>query len=75
MPGIAGIIRKARYDGIDGDLEVMTKALCHDERTRSGKLVDESLGLWVGWACHPGSYADCMPLVTHDENVVIVFKV
>jgi asparagine synthase (glutamine-hydrolysing) len=74
MPGIAGIIRKSRYDGIARDLELMVAAMRHDLQSTSGTYVDEALGLGVGWVSHRDSYADCMPLVAQDANVVIVFQ-
>jgi len=74
MPGITGIIRKSRYHGIDDDLDLMIAALRHDPRSSSGTYVNESVGLWVGWVCHRESYSDCLPVVTEDMNVVIVFQ-
>ena len=74
MPGITGIIRKSRYDGIDKDLDLMVTALCQAPQSSSGTYIDETLGLWVGWACHRELFADCMPLVAQNEDVVIVFQ-
>src|SRR5688572_23749135 len=73
MPGIAGVIRKARYDAIQKDLDAMLGTLRHTPESNSGTYVDESAGLWVGWVCHRDAYSDCMPLVAKNEEVVIVF--
>jgi asparagine synthase (glutamine-hydrolysing) len=73
MPGIAGIIRKSRYDRIDDDLDAMVRSLQHEERSSSGTYVDEPLGLWAGWVSHKSSYADCMPIVSPTREIVIIF--
>jgi len=74
MPGITGIIRKSAYRGIEQDLDSMVVAMRHDPQSRTGTYIDQSAGLWVGWVCHRESYADCMPLVARNDDVVIVFQ-
>src|SRR5689334_20270766 len=73
MPGIAGIIRKSHYDSINADLDTMVATLCHNPKSRTGTFADEAAGLWVGWATHPGAYADGMPLVVKNADAVIIF--
>lgn len=73
MPGITGIIRKHRYEAIEKDLDSMVAALQHDPTSKTGTYTDESIGLWAGWVSHRDSYADCMPLVAGNKDVVIIF--
>jgi asparagine synthase (glutamine-hydrolysing) len=73
MPGIAGIIRFAAYDGIDHDLDAMISTMVHNDRSSHGRLTEEACGLRVGWTAHLGSFCDRMPLVSSDRNTVIVF--
>src|SRR5262245_45295309 len=74
MPGIAGIICKEPYAGIEGDLHLMVEAMRHEKFYRGGEYVNKELGLYVGWMAHEGSFADCMPLVIRSENVVLIFE-
>jgi asparagine synthase (glutamine-hydrolysing) len=73
MPGIAGIIRKAPSDGVEHDLHQMVHAMRHEDFYRSGQYVRKDLGLYVGWTCHEASFSDCMPLVSQNEDVVLIF--
>jgi len=73
MPGITGIIRKSHYPSIEKDLDAMVAVLCHNPKSKTGRHIDESVGIWLGWASHPGSYSDCMPLVVESDDVVILF--
>ncbi len=51
----------------------MVAALRHEDLSASGRYVDQSAGLWVGWVCHKDSYCDSLPIVAKDDQVVIVF--
>lgn len=74
MPGIAGIICKKPYEGIGGDLHRMVEAMRHEKFYRGNAYVNKELGLYIGWMGHEGSFADCMPLVSRDEDVVLIFQ-
>jgi asparagine synthase (glutamine-hydrolysing) len=74
MPGIAGIIRRSSYERIGHDLTLMVDAMRHEEHYSAGKYVDESLGLYVGWTAQRGSFADCMPVVSPNKDVVLIFQ-
>src|SRR5215510_12879362 len=74
MPGITGIIRKSRYPEMDHDLGLMVDAMCHQPRSSTGAYSDDELGIVVGWVCHPGSFADCMPVVNRNRDTVLVFS-
>jgi asparagine synthase (glutamine-hydrolysing) len=55
------------------DLGVMVDAMRHEPRYTSGRYSDEALGIAVGWVSHPDSFADCMPLVSHNQETVLIF--
>src|SRR5215475_6400127 len=74
MPGIAGIISKQPYARIEKDLRAMLEAMRHETFYRGGHYVNRSAGLCVGWVCQEGSFADCMPLVTRQKDVVLIFQ-
>ena len=72
MPGLAGIVRFSPYDGIDQDLQTMVTSMIHNNRSTRGSLTEERCGLRLGWTAHSGSFADGMPLVSHDGNIIMV---
>jgi asparagine synthase (glutamine-hydrolysing) len=74
MPGIAGIVRFSRRECLENDLQTMVGAMVHSNRVLQGQLNDETCGLCVGWVAHERSFADGMPLVSDDRNIVIVFS-
>src|SRR5215470_16691630 len=74
MPGITGIIRKPASGLAKQELGLMVDAMRHESHYSGGHYLDEDLGLYVGWMAHRGSFADCMPLVSGDKNVVIIFQ-
>src|SRR5437867_3693536 len=74
MPGITGIISKRPYEGIEEDLRAMIDAMRHEGFYRSGQYVNRDLGVYVGWMCHENAFADCMPLISHDNNTILIFQ-
>jgi asparagine synthase (glutamine-hydrolysing) len=52
----------------------MLKAIQHEAFYNSGTLVDESLGVYVGWTALKSSFSDCMPLRNEREDVSLVFS-
>lgn len=74
MPGIAGIIYRESYDGVAGDFDRMVESLRHEEFYSGNQYINKDLGICVGWMAHKGSYADCMPLVSHNGDVVLIFQ-
>ena len=55
-------------------LERMVESLCHEPFYRTGMWVEESLGVYVGWAAREGSFSDGMPLRNERGDVVLVFS-
>src|SRR6266496_3420512 len=74
MPGITGIIRKDSYKEIRNDLRAMLDAMCHEKFYNSGQYINEELGLYAGWICHKGAFSDCMPLISRNNDVVLIFQ-
>jgi asparagine synthase (glutamine-hydrolysing) len=52
----------------------MLRTIQHDSSYRSGTWVDESVGAYIGWALHAGSFCEQMPLISASRDVVLVFS-
>lgn len=74
MPGLAGIIRFAAHESTERDLDSMLGAMRHNSRYSHGTFVDREYGLRIGWTCHPGSFAEGMPLVSQSGETVMIFS-
>src|SRR5437588_300050 len=73
MPGIAGIIRKSPYEEIGRDLRLMVEAMRHESFYRGSQYVNKDLGLYAGWMGHQGGFSDCMPLISQEKDIVLIF--
>ena len=74
MPGIAGLITKMPRERAVALLSRMVKALCHESFYETGTWIDESLGVYVGWAERSGSFAEGMPITNEKGDVTLVFS-
>src|ERR1700733_3638544 len=74
MPGIVGLITKIPRQIAESQLARMLAPLRHDACYESGTWVDESLGVYVGWAARKGSFSDGMPLRNESGDVVLLFS-
>ena len=72
MPGICGLISRLDPTGCASVLKVMTEAMLHEASCSSGQYENADLGAYVGWACHPGTFVDCMPVANEKRNVFLV---
>ncbi|MBZ5698183.1 MAG: hypothetical protein LAN18_06500 [Acidobacteriia bacterium] len=52
----------------------MVEALRHESVYETGTWIDESLGVYVGWAVRKNSFSDGMPLYNERKDVVLVFS-
>jgi len=52
----------------------MLDTLRHEQFYVTGTWIDESQGVYVGWAARRGSFSDGMPLVSEQGNAVMVFS-
>src|SRR5271157_4922627 len=74
MPGIVGLITKMPRERAERELLRMVSAISHEAFYTTGTRVDESLGVYVGWAARKNSFSDGMPLRNERGDVVLVFS-
>jgi asparagine synthase (glutamine-hydrolysing) len=68
MPGILGVISKGPSEQCEG---LVRRMLAGDGETVPcirGSHSDRDLGLYIGWACHPGSFADTLPVLNEKRD-------
>jgi len=73
MPGIVGIIGTGDHKKKTLELQQMVKSMQHESFYSSGTNINESLGVYVGWTCHKGSYCDCMPIINESKDILLFF--
>ncbi len=73
MPGIAGIISKNNKQLNETTLEMMVASMRYEDFYTSGKYLNEPLGIYVGWAVHKDSFADCLPIYNEAKDVILIF--
>jgi asparagine synthase (glutamine-hydrolysing) len=73
MPGIVGIVGHGPRGKHERDLNLMIGSMLHESFYLHGSYVNEELGIYAGWICHPDSYADCMPAMNEKKDVVLLF--
>ena len=74
MPGIVGLITKARREDAEQQLVRMVESLGHEKFYVAGTFADESLGVYVGWVARRGSFSDGMPLRSERGDVTLIFS-
>jgi len=74
MPGIAGLITKMPREWAEPQLARMVEAMCHESFYESGTSINESLGVYVGWAALRNSFADGMPVHNEKGDISLVFS-
>jgi asparagine synthase (glutamine-hydrolysing) len=74
VPGIVGLITKRPRQWAEPQLLRMVQALRHESFYVTGTWIDESLGVYVGWAARENSFADRMPVQNERGDVVLVFS-
>lgn len=74
MPGIVGLITRRPREHADAELRRMLGTLRHEPSCVTGSWGDESLGIYVGWVAQRGSFAECMPVVNEQRDLVLVFS-
>jgi asparagine synthase (glutamine-hydrolysing) len=73
MPGLVGILGKGPPQQRREELGRMRAALYRKEPTRSGSFINEDLGVYAAWTCHPGSYADGQPATSSNGDIAVLF--
>lgn len=74
MPGILGLITKMPHAQAVRQLARMSRTLQHEPFYTEGSVADHSLGIYVAWTAHRGSFCDAMPLRSERGDVVLVFS-
>jgi asparagine synthase (glutamine-hydrolysing) len=74
MPGIVGLITKIPRERAEQELQRMVASIRHESFYETGTWVDESLGVYVGWAARQGSFSDGMPLCNERGDASLVFS-
>src|SRR5713101_7163719 len=74
MPGIVGLITKMPRERAERKLQRMLATLRHEPFYETGKWFDESSGVYVGWVARKNSFAEGMPLVNEQGDVVLIFS-
>ena len=74
MPGIAGIIRVASPEEKASALQQMVKCMLHQQFYNYGSYINKQFGIYAGWVCQTGSFADCMPIWNETHDVCLIFS-
>src|SRR3981189_2073975 len=74
MPGIVGLITKIPRERAEQELQRMVASIRHESFYETGTCIDESSGVYVGWAARKGSFSDGMPLRNERGDVSPVFS-
>jgi asparagine synthase (glutamine-hydrolysing) len=73
MPGITGIVAKRFGEEHKAALQQMVKCMEHEPFYVSGAHIVDQLGVGVGWAVHPGTFSDCLPVWNERRDVGLFF--
>lgn len=74
MPGIVGIISQKPSKGYSPLVESMVQCLKHEPFYADGTYTNKELGLWSGWTCHEGAFADCLPIWNEKKDICLLFS-
>lgn len=74
MPGLIGIIRHTQKDENRNAIKTMLKCLMHEKFYTSGSYIEENIGIYIGWACHEGSFCDCLPIWNEKKDICLFFS-
>jgi asparagine synthase (glutamine-hydrolysing) len=74
MPGIAGLLTRMPSDRAQSELRQMLGVMRHESFYVARIWTDDTLGVYVGWTSHGGSFDDTGPLHDESGDVVLVFS-
>jgi len=74
MPGIVGLITSKPRELAKKELAQMAGAIQHERFFVTGTLIEESLGLYVGWTAREDSFDAEMPLSNETGDISLVFS-
>jgi len=52
----------------------MVEAMRHEKFYSSNQYVNKDFGVYAGWMGHQGGFSDCMPLISTNKDVVLIFQ-
>jgi asparagine synthase (glutamine-hydrolysing) len=73
MPGITGIIAKHFGAEQKAALQQMVKGTEHEPFYVSGRYVNETVGVGIGWTNHQDTFSDCLPIWNERGDVGLFF--
>jgi asparagine synthase (glutamine-hydrolysing) len=74
MPGIVGLITKMPRAHAEAELSRMLEAIRHESFYQTGTWIDESMGVYVGWAVKKDSFCDGLPIRNERGDVTLIFS-
>ena len=74
MPGIVGIITKAKRESAEPQLRTMIKAMCHEAFYETGLWINEELGVYAGWIGRKGAFPGALPILNARRDKVLIFS-
>src|ERR1043165_5717356 len=74
MPGLVGLVTRMPRERAYAELHRMLAPMRHETFYTTGTWADESLGIYVGWTAHRGSFSDRMPLQNESGDRVLLFS-
>lgn len=74
MPGLVGIVTRLPQEQVREKLARMVAALKHQPDYVTGMCLDETMGVYTGWAARPGSFAAQLPLVNETGELRLFFS-
>jgi asparagine synthase (glutamine-hydrolysing) len=74
MPGIVGLVTQMPRQRAESELRRMVESIRHESFYETGTWIDESLGIYVGWAARRGSFCDAMPLLNERGDKILIFS-
>src|SRR5437899_549293 len=72
MPGLVGLVTKMPRERAEAELGRMLESIRHEPCYRTGTWIDESAGVYVGWALRAKSLADALPICNEKGDVVLI---
>jgi asparagine synthase (glutamine-hydrolysing) len=73
MPGIVGFVTSKILPEDKPMLDAMVKTMVHESFYTSGTLIEESLGVAVGWTVHADTFSDCQPIWNERRDICLIF--
>jgi asparagine synthase (glutamine-hydrolysing) len=74
MPGIVGIISQRPSEQYAALVKSMVNCLMHEPFYTDGTYINQEIGLWSGWTCHKGVFADCLPIWNEKKDICLLFS-